>query len=116
MLYVHNKCANAQIKLAFTNVCSIIATKAREKEKSDNFVNENTHPPPQKKILHSQGKGHNFLPTSGSDGQLQRKQMLLPDMFDSSGGPPGKYCHTGTGPSAHTYHSPSALKVKKSRQ
>ncbi len=44
---------------------------------------------------------------------LQRKQMLLPDMFDSSGGPPGKYCHTGTGPSAHTSHSPSALKAKK---
>jgi hypothetical protein len=38
--------------------------------------------------------------------------MLLPDMFDSSGGPPGKYCHTGIGPSAHIYHNPSGLKIK----
>jgi hypothetical protein len=61
-------------------------------------------------------KRHNFRTTSRSDRQLQRKQMLLPDMFDSSGGLPEKYCHTGTGPSARTYHNPSGLKDKRPRQ
>jgi hypothetical protein len=32
----------AQAKLEFMNVCSIIATKAREKEKSDNFGRTST--------------------------------------------------------------------------
>jgi hypothetical protein len=51
-----------------------------------------------------------FSPTDRMD---NFSEMILPDMFDSSGGPPGKYCHTGTGPSAHTYHSPSGLQEKK---
>ncbi len=110
-----------QTKLAFPNVCSIIATKAREKVK--------ILPEHQRKCTifwyfpqifsFRRVKDTIFRLTSRlsrSDWQVQRKQMSLPDMFDSSGGPPGKYCHTGTGPSAHTYHNPSGLKTIKFRQ
>jgi hypothetical protein len=50
-----------------------------------------------------------LLISDRSHGEGLEKE-LLPGKLDSSGLSPGSCCRTGTGQSAQTYHSPSALK------